>query len=115
MNTRGLLIAALNKKKAPDPSPEHEAMETPAMEKREHETGEEAMDEPVSASAAADLHSKLSSHFHGLNVPTFDREKDKKPPKGLALDKLDLGMTDHKKAAGHLRMLANHLEKRGKK
>lgn len=65
--------------RAPDPSPAHEAQETPAMERQEHATGQEAMDEhsyctercehhrkmarKAGSPAARALHKKLQAHY----------------------------------------------------
>lgn len=47
--------ARMMQPKKPDPSPEHEAMETPAVEAAEHETGVEMSDEAEDTGADLDM------------------------------------------------------------
>ena len=78
MPTMNNLLRAL-KAQAPDPSPAHEAQESPATEAEEHATGQETMDEmehctnqmhhhkkmarKASSPAARLVHKKLQAHY----------------------------------------------------
>ena len=59
-------MMSMMKKKAPDPSPEHEAMETPEEEKTEHDTGMEIQDEPTAECDEGDeVKKNLRSFING--------------------------------------------------
>jgi len=75
---------------APDPSPEHEALETPDEETSEHDTGIEAMDEGDVKKRSGDLMSKAMSKSEGDDGFDIQEIKDfltkkRKAPVGKAL------------------------------
>jgi len=59
------MYAMMDKDGAPDPSPEHEALESPKEEMLEHLSGAEAMDEGEEAKRGGDLMSKAMDSAAG--------------------------------------------------
>jgi hypothetical protein len=80
------MYSMMDKDSAPDPSPEHEALETPDEETSEHETGLEAMDEGKDKSLMSKAMGK-SEDDDGFDIEEIKDflTKKRKAPVGKAL------------------------------